>query len=852
MKTFLNFLDPTATDVHASGGKGANLANLTQNQFPVPGGQILTTIAYEAFIQQDASIRSFTSKFPPDSSDAFREHIHELRLRLEALPLPDEVMLALNREYQTTGSEQRFAVRSSSTLEDLAGSAFAGQHETFLNCRADEIPQAVKKCYISLWSERAVAYRRQRGFDQASAAMAVVIQTMVPSEIAGVAFSLNPVSGNLNEVVIDANYGLGESVVGGETEVDHFEIDKSTRDLTKSMIADKQIQIVGTKAGGVMEMKVKDSARRAACLDQRQLHQIVELIGNVEELLSFPQDIEWAFCEGQLQLLQSRPITAIPARWTREESAERFPNAISPMSWDLVEAGFHQSLRFSFNLMGLPAFDGKWFSSHGHYIYGDQNAVELYLNRSPFPLRSLEELPDLIPTLRERFRWVQELPTIWTRDLDHYLVRLGELNAQPLKDAAVPELWKYVQEISRVGADYFRPNIAMSITHSALFRMLHQLVQLALGPDRATPLFDRLLAFCETKTGMINRELFDLAVMVRETPGLESRLQDADAREALESDVLTAFPTFAARFTSFLRNHGHREIEFDAYQPTWIETPWIVLEHLKLILQSPLDVSPATKERALKIDMQQAELELMEALPDSLRFFFSELIRLTRLYTALDDLEHYQTTRLVPLLRKGLRELGSRLLNRGLLEDPMDVFFAHSTDMDHAVKINDPEEWRRLAARIRSEKRAYELHRKETPSWILGQAADDFREEDSAQGIPGSAGIAEGVVRQVTSVDDMAHFPKGAVLVARTTSPAWTPLFYSAAAVITESGGPLSHGAVTAREMHIPAVMCVRNALNLLPNGARVRVDGARGLVEILQPKDVESTKVEKAEACYA
>ena len=121
-----------------------------------------------------------------------------------------------------------------------------------------------------------------------------------------------------------------------------------------------------------------------------------------------------------------------------------------------------------------------------------------------------------------------------------------------------------------------------------------------------------------------------------------------------------------------------------------------------------------------------------------------------------------------------------------------------------------------------------------------------------AQGIPGSAGIAEGIVRQVTSVDDMAHFPKGAVLVARTTSPAWTPLFYSAAAVITESGGPLSHGAVTAREMHIPAVMSVRNALNLLPNGARVRVDGARGLVEILQPKDVESNKVEKAEACYA
>jgi pyruvate,water dikinase len=215
------------------------------------------------------------------------------------------------------------------------------------------------------------------------------------------------------------------------------------------------------------------------------------------------------------------------------------------------------------------------------------------------------------------------------------------------------------------------------------------------------------------------------------------------------------------------------------------------------------------------------------------------LLRLARAYTSLDDLEHYQTTRLTPVLRRGLRALGELLAQRGVVDEPMDIFFAHQEQIEHALTTDTPEAWREFSAQARQQKEAYLADKARRPDWILGESE---AEADSAMagtgdvliGLAGSPGVAEGPVFLVLTPEDFAKFPKGAVLVARTTNPTWTPLFYSAAAVVTESGGPLSHGAVTAREMRIPAVMSVRESLTRLQNGQRVRVDGATGRVELL------------------
>ncbi len=829
------FQDPLAARIELSGGKGSNLSILTQRGFPVPPGFIITAQAYRDFIAAGAELLRDVNKLPFHDAGLLRAESEKLRESLGRLSLPAAVKEEVRAQLGHFPKHEAFSVRSSSTMEDLASAAFAGQHETYLNCSgAEQILEKIKACFLSLWFDRAIAYRHQQRFDHALAAMAVVVQQMVQCEVAGVGFSINPVSGDLNEMVVDANFGLGESVVSGEGEVDHFAIDRATRAVRSSNIAQKSRKVVGV-TGGTEEVRLSLEEGARSCLSKEQLAQLTDLLLRIETSYRFPQDIEWGFAGGQLFLLQSRPITTIPQRWTRDESAERFPNVITPLTWDFVDSGFHRSLNHSFRLMGFPAFDGKWFGMHGHYIYGNQNAVELYGRRAPFLVRNLDELRAVIPKLREEFRWVQELPVAWARDLDFYLISIGKFMTEPLDQKSLREVWDFVLGVNEHGANYFLPNIAISITHSTLYRLLHRFLQMGFGPEAGNSLLDRLMAYCETKTGTINKELFELAVAIRARPELEKIINAHSSRDIIEQNLLKPFPEIQLRLEKFLRDHGHREVDFDAYAPTWLELPWVVLDNVRLILQTPMTQEPAAKERELKIRTQQAELELYQKLPPDLHFFFAEILRLARAYTSLDDLEHYQTTRLTLPLRRGLRELGGRLVKRGVLSEPMDIFFAHREQIDTAIDQDSEAGWSAFKEAVHRQKEDYLRDKARKPEWNLGESKSaEPVSGDCLSGLAGSPGQAEGPVFLVLGPDDFAKFPKGAVLVARTTNPTWTPLFYSAVAVVTESGGPLSHGAVTAREMRIPAVMSVNESLSRLKNGQRVRVDGLQGKVYLL------------------
>lgn len=840
MNHTLTFVEPLACRPEYSGGKGANLALLTAGGFPVPPGFILIAAAYREWLSAASWWRSAVRALPIDDPAGLSAAAEALRDRLRAVPLPDAVRGSIERELRQQPAGACFAVRSSSTMEDLADAAFAGQHDTFLNCRgAEQVLTAVRECFISLWHDRAIAYRHQQGLDHAAAAMAVVIQQMAECESAGVAFSAHPVTGDLDVAVIEANHGLGESVVSGCCEVDHWELHKASGEIFSRSIAEKSMRTVCRPSGGVVNEFLSGAAGVEPVLSDGQLAGILEMLGRVEKWFRFPQDIEWGEVGGRLVLLQSRPITTIPPRWTRDESAERFPNAITPLTWDFVDAGFRKSMAYSFRLMGFPRFSGVWFGMHNHYVYGNQNAVDIYARRFPFALNSLADLPGLIPRLREEFRWVQELPMQWSRDLDFYLIRLGEFVAEPLENQSLGELWSQVQTVKEHGSHYFLPNIAISITQSVLYRLLQFLLRELFGAEEVNPLMDGLLSFCETKTGAINKELYELAECVRSDCSLEQKLLCPDGSRALwESGELAAeHPEFHRRFQLFLRNHGHRETDFDIYQPGWLEAPWVVLDQLRLILDANRPFTPAQRERELKVRSQAAEFSVFSRLPTELHFFMHEIIRLARVYTSLDDLEHYQTTRLALPLRKCLRALGQRLVELGVLTDPMDVFFAREHVLAQAIASDDPRQWREFSAAVATAKASWQAAVERAPGWEPDTPAATFVAADPGAelaGHPGSPGLAEGVVFVVSGPQDFAAFPRGAVLVARTTNPAWTPLFYAASAVITESGGPLSHGAVTAREMQIPAVMSVRGCLSRLATGSRVGVDGSRGKVVVL------------------
>jgi phosphohistidine swiveling domain-containing protein len=835
MSMLLDFGDKAALDAGLSGGKGANLARLTQAGLPVPPGFVVTVAAYRAFAARADALLAAAEAFPLDDAAGLEAACDGLIAELDRLPVPAEVLEALRARLAGYPDAAAFSVRSSATTEDLGGAAFAGQHDSYLNCKGfEDIARQLKRCWLSLWSARAVAYRRNAGFGLRDSTMAVVIQAMAFCDVAGVGFSIDPVGGNLAHRVFDANYGLGESVVGGETAVDHFVIDTSTSALVASRVAEKDVKIVAA-ASGTREVRLEGAERTAPCLTEPMLGELGALLAKVEKVYGYPQDIEWGFEWGQLWLLQSRPITRIPARWTRDESAERFPSVITPLAWELVEEGFHRSLNYSFALMGLPPFKDKWFAMFDHYIYGNQNAVAIYADgtASSISVGSIPELVAAIPRLRRQYEWVLELPLTWSRDLDRYLMSLGELMAAPLEGKSVAELWAYVLRVKELGASYFLPNIAISITQRTLYRVLFGVVQAAFGKDQAGSVFDRLLAYCETKTGVINKELYRLARRIAAVPALAARLRESPARHFLEHGGFGENPALRVAFEKFILDHGHREVEFDPYHATWVEAPWLVVENLKAMIDSHLD-DPGEKEGELKVAMRETELALQSRLPQELQFFVHEIVRLARAYTTLDDVEHYQTTRLTLPFRKGLKALGARLQETGVVDEPMDVFFAHYGSLGAAVAENAAGRWAALRDEIGREKRAYLRHRDETPPWTIGGADEAVRESaDGLAGLPGSPGVASGPVYKVRGSEDFAGFPKGAVLVARTTNPAWTPLFYKAVAVITESGGPLSHGAVTAREIGLPAVMSVRGALSSLENGRRVRVDGTAGRVAL-------------------
>ncbi|HEX8904563.1 MAG TPA: PEP/pyruvate-binding domain-containing protein, partial [Longimicrobiaceae bacterium] len=723
---------------------------------------------------------------------------------------------------------RRVSVRSSATLEDLAGAAFAGQHDTYLNVAGVHgVIEAVRRCFASLWEDRAVRYRHERGFGAADAAMAVVVQRMVRSDVAGVAFSIDPVSGDLDRIVVNAAYGLGETVVSGEGGVDQYAVSKRTGEVLERAVAEKTHALLSTESG-TERVDVAPGRRSAPALSDGDLARLRELVTRVERFYAFPQDTEWAIEGGDLYLLQSRPVTEFPPRWTRDESAERFPNPVTPLTWDFTTDGFHESLAFSLELLGYPPFAGTWFERFDGYVYGNQTAVQLFTQGLQVRVDTLDELLARKDEWIERYRWVQELPVTWARDLDRYLLTLGRLSAVDLASLDDDALWRHLLAVDALGRGYFRPNIAISITQGVLHRTLFTVVAMLVGPQQAPALYDALTCFCETKTNLVNADLHRLYRIVRDEPELEALIVGTERREIWEMGMLERFPRFAPAFGRFLENHGHREVDFDAYVPTWSGQPWVVLENLRLMLMQGEVADPAEREVELRARQSAAEREFLAAMPDALRNFAAELLRLTRAYTGLDDLEHYQTTRLSIPFRGAIVEVGRRLAARGVLERDDDVFFLRKQTLMGLMEGDGDAS--AAAGEARRHRAEYDAAKGRTPPRVYGE--EPAAAQDGAlRGLPGSPGVAEGPVCRVHGVEDFARFTPGSVLVARTTNPAWTPLFYSAVAVVTESGGPLSHGAVTAREVGVPAVMAVHGALTALADGERVRVNGSQGTV---------------------
>jgi pyruvate,water dikinase len=312
----VSFRDSRGAVVSCAGGKGSNLIALTRAGFPVPPGFVVTTEAYRRFLAAAGGLYGELSSFDCGHPERLREQCLRVRNRLCDIELPEEVRAAMRGALvelagsnDEGGLDEAFAVRSSSSFEDLAQASFAGLHETYLNVRGtDLIFERVRDCFASLWSDRAVLYRSHQGFSQIEALMAVVIQRQVECDVAGVGFSIHPVSGRRDRMVVEANYGLGESVVSGDFNVDHFVLDKATSDVVERRIGRKE-RMIAVTGGGVRELAVSSFLVGEPCLSDERLRSIGRLLQRVESHYGTPQDIEWGWQKDTLYLLQSRPVT---------------------------------------------------------------------------------------------------------------------------------------------------------------------------------------------------------------------------------------------------------------------------------------------------------------------------------------------------------------------------------------------------------------------------------------------------------------------------------------------------------------------------------------------------------------
>ena len=810
-------------DLEIAGGKGANLGELVRGGFPVPAGFVLTTDAYARFVEQN-DLNTVIAKALEDGSGEGQS----IREAFERAPIPGDVAQRILEAFEALGSAP-VAVRSSATAEDLPEAAFAGQQDTYLNILGqDALLDAVRRGWASLWTDRAIAYRARQGLDQPTVKLAVVVQQMVQAEAAGVMFTVNPVTGARDELLVDANPGLGEAVVSGLVTPDHFVLKRRRRGvrITERRLGRREVVVRSLATGGTEHVTPETTAPRQALPDQA-LRRLATLGMAVERHFGVPQDIEWAWADGTLHLLQARPITALPDPMPRPNPIVRMAagifseiTAVRPYPMDVAvwDPALFSAISPMLNELGLgvrPISD----------LFAEEEGVVTGIS-GKFPVYPTWRMLGTPMRLLRNARRYDSAQWRADPDLQAALARARALEARSLRELEWESLLATLEEAARIpiavaGEPRRRYFPRAAIAAAKLRGMLAMMGR----PDRLTA----LLSGVETKTIESNRALESLACDIRSDASLEEFFSSHEPDELWEA--LNESPSgrsFKQRFDSFLDQYGHREAAVGtAYEPTWKDAPEVVLGLLKGLAQS--EPRPSTRT----LEWEEARDEVL-AHPfmrfPVLRSHVMKLLSDARWLLQIREDTHFYMTLALPISRRTLLEIGRRLQELGALQQPEDVF--------HLKLAELPQRWAPSAQKV-EELQSLVTGRKQRRAELAGKPLVDPRlfkrtESDAnvlVSGMGGSPGVVEGTVCIVRDGSEFGKLRPGDVLVAPFTNPAWTPLFQRAVAVVVDSGGAASHAAIVAREYGIPAVMGTVDGTRRLVDGQRVRVDGDRGWV---------------------
>jgi pyruvate,water dikinase len=827
-----------SSDLALAGGKGANLGELTKAGFDVPGGFVITTAAYDLLIQNNelqtrlANILASLDLDVPESVAKISQQIHDL---LQGTSIPAQIKDEVLKAYRGLDSNA-VAVRSSATAEDLPEAAFAGQQETFLNVIGeDAVMTAVSACWASLWSERAILYRARQKVDQTSVKLAVVIQGMVPADVAGVMFTANPVSGARDELIIDANPGLGEAVVGGLVTADHFIVNKRGLHIKEQQLGRREVIIRPKMGGGTEQVISTQETTDVVSLPLQEIRKLSRLGIAIERHYAKPQDIEWAWVQdgtkqGHFLILQARPMTALPEplkiggpmRLIVPMLAEMWPTRPYPLDMTTFTGTVERAIG---NL--LVTMIGKSAPSPDESFLEEDGVVVQFKPPQVHPSPSMLFMP-----------WI----TMWrTRHYDPAHWEADPLLTQLLTKARALEqrdlqLLTWAQNLETLHEALELIPRVMELRERYLPQALLGLagLWLVLTLTRQAGRFGELISGVKTKTTETNQALEGLATQIRNDPTLQSLFHRTEAHNLpAELESSQAGQAFLGQFELFLNQYGHRETALTISQPAWKDQPEVVLGILKVLAATELQQTEyygawqRVRDKLLKDSILGTRLWR--------RLFLKSLISARALFQIRED-THFYVTLTQPTIRRASLELGRRLMQAGVLNEAGEVFHLKLGELEAFGESWPPSEQaltqiRALVARRKAKRESLAKKPLVDPRLLTLASHTQIGKDVLLMGTPGSPGIARGPAKIIHDVSEFGKLQAGDVLVAPVTNPAWTPLFQRAVAVVVDTGGAASHAAIVAREYGVPAVMGTMQGTKELKEGQWIQVDGSRGLV---------------------
>jgi pyruvate,water dikinase len=884
------------------GGKGANLAKLASGGFPVPGGFLITTDAYRIYIESNqlgARIQERLAGLQANDPAALQNASDEIRNWFSEGAMPSELADQLRDAYISLNGIP-VAVRSSATAEDLPEMSFAGQQDTFLNVVGEaSLLKAVVDCWSSLWTARAMGYRARNGIPHKDVALSVVVQEMVQAEASGVMFTANPLTGMRTEIIIDATLGLGEALVGGLVEPDHYVIDIMNPRILSKRLGAKATVIRGEAGGGVITEK-SESADRQALPDQ-QILALAELGQRVANTYDFPQDIEWAWAGQQLYLLQSRPITSlfpIPDGMGPDPlqvlfsfaSVQGLFDPMTPLGQDairLIFAGGASLLSFdtTHETQGVIKIAGSRLWGHVtpllHHPIGHKLAPKLFSGIDPGIVQALDTLRDdprlgigtgkirlatfarlarfALPMIRRMLRngySPEETAGRIHHNSDKEIRRLQAKAADFSSEKS--ELAHHISLYRDIyyGFVYVVPEIASGAMAGLLpLLILDKIAKHLTGSGNLALEITRGLP--NNVTTEMDLILWDTARTIRTDTEALQHFQTTAASDLVDQFLEGTLPETAQEaIATFLGRYGVRGLgEIDMGRPRWREEPAPIMKALQSYLkiedasQAP-DVVFKRGEASAAAAIETLQAAARQTLGGALKArVIGGLARRARALAGLRESPKLHIIRMMGLVRQGLLKSGAQLVHEGVIHRPDDLFFLFLNELE-ALERGEEKDWPALITKRRSDYQR-EMLRKQLPRLLLSDGRAFYEglvasndEEGTLIGSPVSPGVVEGHVRVVLDPHE-ANLTPGEIMVCIGTDPSWTPLFLAAGGLIMEVGGMVTHGAIVAREYGIPAVVGVHEATTRLQTGQFIQVDGATGQILVKELEDPTAEQVE-------